>query len=65
MKKRNKHIGSSLEDFLKEEGILEETRVLVLKETLAVKFSKRSRSRLRSSFWAGRESLSQAWARWK
>ena len=25
MKKRNKHIGSSLEDFLKEEGILEET----------------------------------------
>ena len=24
MKKRNKHIGSSLEDFLKEEGVLEE-----------------------------------------
>jgi hypothetical protein len=35
MKKRNKHIGSSLEDFLKEEGVLEETRALVLKETLA------------------------------
>jgi antitoxin HicB len=35
MKKRNKHIGSSLDDFLKEEGILEETRALVLKETLA------------------------------
>ena len=35
MKKRNKHIGSSLEDFLKEEGILEETRAVVLKETLA------------------------------
>jgi antitoxin HicB len=35
MKKRNKHIGSSLEDFLKEEGILEETRSVALKETLA------------------------------
>ena len=35
MKKRNKHIGSSLDDFLKEEGVLEETRALVLKETLA------------------------------
>ena len=35
MKKRNKHIGSSLEDFLKEEGVLEETRAVVLKETLA------------------------------
>ena len=35
MKKRNKHIGSSLNDFLKEEGVLEETRAIVLKETLA------------------------------
>ena len=35
MKKRNKHIGSSLEDFLKEEGVLEETRAVALKETLA------------------------------
>jgi len=35
MKKRNKHIGSSLDDFLKEEGVLEETRAAVLKETLA------------------------------
>ena len=35
MKKRNKHIGSSLDDFLKEEGILEETRTIALKETLA------------------------------
>jgi transcriptional regulator with XRE-family HTH domain len=35
MKKRNKHIGSSLEDFLKEEGVLEETRAVVLNETLA------------------------------
>ena len=35
MKKRNKQTGSSLEDFLKEEGILEETRAVALKETLA------------------------------
>ena len=35
MKKRNKHIGSSLEDFLKEEGVLGETRAVALKETLA------------------------------
>jgi antitoxin HicB len=34
MKKRNKHIGSSLEDFLKEEGVLEATRAVALKETL-------------------------------
>lgn len=35
MKKSNKHIGPSLEDFLKEEGILDQTRAVVLKETLA------------------------------
>ena len=35
MKKRNKHIGPSLDDFLKEEGVLEETRAIALKETLA------------------------------
>jgi len=35
MKKRKKHIGSSLEDFLKEEGVLEKTCAVALKETLA------------------------------
>jgi antitoxin HicB len=35
MKKKNSHIGSSLDDFLKEEGILEETRAAALKEVLA------------------------------
>ena len=35
MKKPNKHIGSSLDDFLKEEGVLEEARAVALKETLA------------------------------
>ena len=34
-KKRNPHIGSSLDDFLKEEGIFEETRAIAIKEALA------------------------------
>lgn len=35
MKKPNPHIGSSLEDFLKEEGILEEARAVAVKEAVA------------------------------
>ena len=35
MSKQNRHVGSSLEDFLKEEGILEETRSIAIKETIA------------------------------
>ena len=35
MTKRNKHIGLSLDDFLKDEGILEETRAIALKEAVA------------------------------
>jgi hypothetical protein len=35
MTKRNKHIGSSLDDFLKDEGVLEETRAIALKEAVA------------------------------
>ena len=35
MKKDNPHIGSSLDDFLREEGILEETRTIAIKETIA------------------------------
>lgn len=35
MKTKNPHIGSSLDEFLKEEGILQETRVAALKEALA------------------------------
>jgi antitoxin HicB len=35
MERNNPYIGSSLDDFLKEEGILEETRDIVLKETLS------------------------------
>jgi len=34
-KRRNKFIGSSVEDFLDEEGILEETRAIALKEAVA------------------------------
>lgn len=35
MKKKNPHIGSSLDQFLKEEGILEEARATALKEAFA------------------------------
>ena len=33
--KKNKHIGSDFDDFLKEEGILEEVKVSALKSVLA------------------------------
>ncbi len=35
MTKGNRHIGSSLDDFLKEEGILEEARAVAIKEAVA------------------------------
>ena len=35
MKRRNVHVGSSLDAFLKEEGILEETRTIAIKEAVA------------------------------
>src|ERR1700694_3529104 len=35
MKKRNPHIGSSLDEFLAEDGILEETRTMAIKEVVA------------------------------
>jgi antitoxin HicB len=35
MSKPNRDIGSSLGDFLKEEGVLEETRAVAIKETMA------------------------------
>jgi hypothetical protein len=35
MKKKNPHVGSSLDDFLREEGILEQTRAAALKEVIA------------------------------
>ncbi len=35
MKKRNKHVGSSLDDFLRDEGVLEEARATAIKEAVA------------------------------
>ncbi len=35
MTKRNKHIGSSLDEFLKKEGVLAETRAVALKDAIA------------------------------
>ena len=40
MKKTNKHIGSSFDDFLKEEGILEETQAAAAKKVFALKLMK-------------------------
>ena len=40
MNKQHRHVGSSLEDFLKEEGILEETRSIAIKETIAFQIQK-------------------------
>ena len=35
MIKPNRHIGSSLDDFLREEGVLEESRAIAIKEAVA------------------------------
>jgi len=35
MKRRNVHLGSSLHGFLKQEGILEETRAVAIKKAIA------------------------------
>src|ERR1700744_5220709 len=35
MKKHNKRVGSSLDEFLKEEGVLAETRAIAIKEAVA------------------------------
>ena len=35
MKRANKHIGSSFDDFLQEEGILEETQAAAVKKVIA------------------------------
>lgn len=41
MKKANPHIGSSLDDFLKEDGIYDEVSSLVIKEKIAHQLKKR------------------------
>ena len=40
MKRANKHIGSDFDDFLKEEGILEEAQAAAMKKVIAFKISK-------------------------
>ena len=39
--KKNPHIGSSLDDFLKEDGIYEEVTALVIKEKIAFQLKQR------------------------
>ena len=36
MKKANRHVGSSLDEFLSEEGMLEEARTIAIKEAIAL-----------------------------
>ena len=40
MKPTNKHIGSNFDDFLQEEGILEEAQASAMKKVIAFKISK-------------------------
>lgn len=40
MSKANRHIGSSLEDFLREEGVLEEARAIAIKDAVAFQVQK-------------------------
>ena len=40
MKKKNKHIGSDFDGFLKEEGILEETQAVAVKRVIAFQIRK-------------------------
>jgi len=44
-KKRNKHVGSSLDDFLRDEGILEETQTKAVKEVVAWQLAEAMRSK--------------------
>lgn len=43
MKKKNKHLGSSFDSFLAEEGILEETHAFAMKKVLAWQLSEMMR----------------------
>jgi len=40
MKKANPHVGSSLDEFLRDEGLLEEARAIAIKEAVAFQVQK-------------------------
>ncbi len=40
MTKANRHVGSSLDDFLRDEGVLEEARAVAIKEAVAFQVQK-------------------------
>jgi DNA-binding Xre family transcriptional regulator len=44
-KRRNRHHGSSIDDFLKEEGVLEEMQALAIKEVVAWQLEKAMREK--------------------
>jgi antitoxin HicB len=61
MKKKNLHIGSSLNEFLREEGVLEETRATALKEALAWQVQKAmKREKINKAEMARRMNTSRA-----
>ena len=61
--KRNKHIGSALDDFLKEEGVLEEFEARAIKEVVAwqlqqaMKRRKLSKSRMAAAMGTSRTQI--------
>jgi DNA-binding Xre family transcriptional regulator len=44
-KRKNPHIGSSLDDFLREEGVLEEMQAVAIKEVIAWQLQKAMKER--------------------
>lgn len=69
MSKRNRHIGSSLDDFLKDEGILENVRATAIKEVFAfqvrqaVKRQKMVRVEMARRMNTSRAALDRFWRR--
>ncbi|PYL04060.1 MAG: Fis family transcriptional regulator [Verrucomicrobia bacterium] len=61
LKTRNKHRGSSLEDFLKQEGLLEDAQAVAFKRALALKVNDlMKKKRMNKSAMAARMRTSRA-----
>ena len=61
LKTRNKHRGSSLEDFLKQEGLLEDVQAVAFKRALALKVNDlMKKKRMNKSAMAARMRTSRA-----
>jgi hypothetical protein len=60
-KRKNPHIGSSLDDFLQEEGIYEEVTAKALKKVLAWKFAQAMKAQRVTKTTHGKEIFEAAW----